>query len=228
MVRIILATTVLALAAVTANAHFVFVVPAKDAKSVTVVFSEDTEPDEAVDIGKVAGLKLTGRFAGGKEAAVECKAGKHSLTAELAQADPQCVYGTVTYGLMSKKDAKPTLLVYHPKAVFAGCDPKFAVIGEKAVLEVVQTTAAGKTKFQLLAQGKPAAEAEGSVLLPDGKKEKVKTDKDGYTADFDQTGRYAVWLRQVETKAGEHDGKKYEEVRHYATLVTDALAGKGK
>jgi uncharacterized GH25 family protein len=227
MIRIILAATVLALAAVTANAHFVFVVPTKDAKGVTVVFSEDTEPDDAVDIGKVAGLTLTGRFAGGKGAAVECKAGKHSLTAELAQGDPQCVYGTVTYGLMSRKDAKPALLVYHPKAVFAGCDPKLAVVGEKAALKVVPTTEVGKTRFQLLAQGKPVAEAEGSVLLPDGKKEKVKTDKDGFTAAFAQAGRYAVWLRRVEAKAGDHDGTKYEEVRHYATLVADAPA-KGK
>lgn len=226
MVRIILAATALAFAAVSADAHFVFVVPAKDAKSVRVVFSEDTEPDENVDIGKVAGLKLTGRFAGGKDAPVECKADKHSLTAELGRADPQCVYGTVTYGLMSRKDAKPTLLVYHPKAVFAGCDPKAAVVGETA-LEVVPATDAGKTRFRLLAQGKPVADAEGSVLLPDGKKEKVTTDKDGYTPAFDQSGRYAVWLRHVEAKAGEHDGKKYEEVRHYATLVADAPA-KGK
>jgi uncharacterized GH25 family protein len=65
------------------------------------------------------------------------------------------------------------------------------------------------------------ADSEGSVLLPDGKKEKLKTDKDGYTAAFEGSGRYAVWLRHVETKAGEHDGKKYEEVRHYATLVVD-------
>lgn len=224
MVRIILAATALAFAPVSADAHFVFVVPAKDAKSVTVVFSDDLEPDEAVDIGKVAGLKLTARFAGGKAAPVECKADKHHLTAEVGQADPQCVFGTVTYGLMSRKDAKPTLLVYHPKAVFAGCDPKLAVIGETAALEVVPEASAGKTRFRLLALGKPVAAAEGSVLLPDGKKEKVTTDKDGFTAAFDQGGRYAVWLRQVEAKAGEHDGKKYEEVRHYATLVADAPA----
>ena len=222
MARIILAATVLAFAAVTAEAHFVFVVPAKDAKSVRVVFSEDLEPDEAVDIGKVAGLKLTARFAGGKDAPVECKADKHHLTAEVKQADPLCVYGTVTYGLMTRKDAKPALLVYHPKAVFAGCDPKSAVIGEKAALEVVPVTDAGKTRFRLLAQGKPVADAEGSVVLPGGKKEKVTTDKDGYTPAFDPAGRYGVWLRHTEAKAGEHDGKKYEEVRHYATLVADA------
>ena len=82
-------------------------------------------------------------------------------------------------------------------------------------------TADGKTKFQLLLVGKPVADAEGSVLKPDGTKEKVKTDKDGFTPAFDATGRYAVWLRHTEAKAGEHDGKKYEEIKHYATLVAD-------
>ena len=70
--------------------------------------------------------------------------------------------------------------------------------------------------------GKPVADAEGTVVLPDGKKEKVKTDADGYTATFEQTGRFAAYLRHTETRAGEHGGQKYEEVRHYATLVTAA------
>jgi hypothetical protein len=81
-------------------------------------------------------------------------------------------------------------------------------------------------KFQFLVGGKPAADADGSVTLPDGKKEKVKTDKDGFTAAFDATGRYAVYLKSVEAKAGEHDGKKYEQVTHYATLVADTPAKK--
>lgn len=228
MLRLFLAMTLLAVAAMSAHAHFVFVVLAPDGKSVRVVFSDDLEPDENVDIGKVAGLKLTARFAGWKEAPVECKTDKHHLTAEVKRADPLCVYGTVTYGLMSRKDDKPTLLVYHPKAIFAGCDPKSAVIGEKAALEVVPVTDAGKTRFRLLAQGKPVADAEGSVILPDGKKEKVKTDKDGFTPAFNAAGRYGVWLRHTEAKAGEHDGKKYEEVRHYATLVIEIPAAKGK
>ena len=52
-------------------------------------------------------------------------------------------------------------------------------------------------------------------------KEKVKTDKDGYTQAFEKTGRYAAYFKFNEAKSGEHDGKKYEEVRHYATLVVD-------
>ena len=218
MRRFLLSLLPSAVAVTTGFAHFVYVVPAKDGKTVTVVFSEDLNPDEAVAIEKIASLKLTG-VANGQETIVACKTGKHELNAVLA-ADTKVAFGSITYGLMSRGD-KPSLLVYHPKALLAGASEKEATIGAKAALEVVPVTADGKTKFRLLAAGKPVADAEGSVLLPDGKKEKLKTDKDGYSTVFAGAGRYAVWLRQTEAKAGEHDGKKYEEVKHYATLVTD-------
>jgi hypothetical protein len=134
------------------------------------------------------------------------------------------VYGSVTYGLYGKD--KPGLLVYHPKAVLGGATGKDATAGEKAVAEVVPVADGKKVKFQFLVGGKPAAEAEGNVTLPGGKKEKVKTDKDGFTAAFDAAGRYAVYLKHTEAKAGEHDGQKYEQVMHYATLVADSPATK--
>ena len=82
-------------------------------------------------------------------------------------------------------------------------------------------TEAGKTQFRLLSKNKPVADGVGGLLLPDGKKARVKTDKDGYTPAYEMAGRYGVFLRMTETKSGEHGGKKYEEIRHYATLVMD-------
>jgi uncharacterized GH25 family protein len=217
MTRFLLSATLLAFALATASAHMVLVVPAKDAKAVTVVFSDSFEPDENVPIEKIAGLKLHA-VVGGKAAAVEHKADKHSLTAVLP-ADTTVVFGSVTYGLYGKD--KPALLIYHPKAVLGGATGKGATAGEKAAAEVVPVSDGGKVKFQFLVGGKPTADAEGSVTLPDGKKEKVKTDKEGFTESFDAAGRYAVSVKHVETKSGEVDGKKYEQVTHYATLVAD-------
>lgn len=220
MTRFLLSAALLAFTVTTASAHFVYVVPAKDAKAVTVVFSDGLEPDEDVPIEKIAALKLTA-VVGGKESAVEHKVDKHSLTATLP-AEAKVVYGSVTYGLYGKD--KPALLVYHPKAVLGGATGKDATAGAKAVAEVVPTADGGKVKFQFLVGGKPTADAEGSVTLPDGKKEKVKTDKDGFTPAFDAAGRYAVYLKHTEAKGGEQDGKKYEQVTHYATLVADSPA----
>ena len=65
------------------------------------------------------------------------------------------------------------------------------------------------------------ADAEVTVLLPGEGKKAAKTDKDGYTPAYDAKGRYGVFARVTEAKAGEHAGKKYDETRFYATLVMD-------
>lgn len=218
MNRLILSVVALAACAVVAHAHMVYVVPAKDGQSVTVVFSDSLDPDEKVKMDKVAGLKLVARI-DGKDVPIEYTKADHSFTAKLPKGE-SVVYGTAVYGLLSKSE-KPTLLVYHPKTVLSGADAQAGTIGTDATLEIVAVKDAGKTRFQLLAKGKPVAAAEGAVVLPDGTKEKVTTDKDGFTIGFEKTGRYAAYLKLTESKAGEHNGKKYEEVRHYATLVVD-------
>lgn len=217
MIRSLFALAVLTAAPLAVSAHMVYVVPGADEKTV-VVFSDSLDPDEKVKMDKVGGLKLFART-NGKDAPVEYTKGDHSFAAKPPKG-ASVVYGTAVYGLLTKSE-KPTLLVYHPKAVLAGTTGDTAAIGAAAALEIVPFTAGGKTRFRLLAKGKPVAGSEGSVLLPDGTKEKLTTDKDGYTAAVAGTGRFAVWLRHAEAKAGEHDGKKYEEVRHYATLVAD-------
>ena len=50
---------------------------------------------------------------------------------------------------------------------------------------------------------------DGTVTRPDGKKGPLNTDKDGFTAAFEATGRYAAYLRHTEAKPGEHEGKDY-------------------
>jgi uncharacterized GH25 family protein len=223
MRRFLLALLALAATTLAASAHFVFVLPAKDGKAVTVVFSEELEVDEAIPAERLKGLKLTGRFDGGKEAPVECKPGKSCLTGELGQVGAQCVYGTLAFGVMQKGDSKPYLLAYHPKAVLAGVDPKNTTLGEKVVpIELVPVVIGTEVKFKLLAVGKPVADSEVTVLTPDGGKKKVKTDKDGLTQAFPAKGRYGAWAKHTDAKAGEHDGKKYDEARHYATLVFDS------
>jgi hypothetical protein len=95
-------------------------------------------------------------------------------------------------------------------------------VGGKLVLEVTAEGGTGaKVRFQVLAAGKALAESEVTVILPDGKKKMLKTDKDGYTPPFEGAGRYGVYAKQIEAKEGEHAGKKYSEIRSYATLVCD-------
>jgi uncharacterized GH25 family protein len=207
------------LAASAAQGHFPFIVPDGDGSKAKVVFSDSLEPDTNVNIEKLADTKLTLRDAGGKDAPLEWKKGDGFYAVALPGTGTRVVYGVTDYGVLQKGDTKPFRLVYYPKAAVGG--PAKAV-GGALRLEIVAAAAPGKTKFQVLAEGKPAADLEVTVMVPGGSKKAVKTDNEGYTPEFAETGKYGVYARWTEAKAGEHAGKKYDEVRHYATLVTDA------
>jgi uncharacterized GH25 family protein len=227
MTRSLLAAWAVAVVAAAAPAHFVFVVPdAKAPAKLTVVFSEDLEVDENVPADRLKGLALTGRFAGGKTAPVELKPGKSCLTGELGLVEPQAAYGTLVLGVMEPKKAGTAayLLAYHPKAVLAGCDPALAAVGKAAPVELVPVVAGGEVRFKLLAGDAPVADAEVTVLTPDGGKKKAKTDAAGLTPGYPANGRYGAWAKHVVAGPGEHGGKKYSEARHYATLVADLPA----
>ena len=209
-----------------AQAHFAFIGPAEDGATATVVFSDDLSPDEAVAVEKIAGLTLTARDGAGKETAVELRAEKHNLIANLPGTGGRVVYGSVPYGVMQKGDAKPYLLAYHPKAVVGALPAERVAVGEKLPAELVPVVEGGKVRFKLVAGGKPVEGAEVTVIKPDGSKVKAKTAADGTTEPVEGAGRFGAWVRHSEAKAGEHAGKKYEEIRHYATLVVDAGGSK--
>jgi hypothetical protein len=205
------------LAAGLAHAHFPFIVPDESGASAKVVFSDSLEPDPAVKIEKLDGTKLFFRESGStKNTPLEWKKGEACYEVKLP--GKGTAFGVTEYGVLQKGDAKPFRLVYYPKSVVGDAGK---AIGDPLKVEIVSAVEGGKVRFQVLAAGKPATEVEATVMLPGDTKQAVKTDKDGFTPAFDKKGRYGVQARVSEAKAGEFAGKKYEEVRSYATLVTD-------
>jgi len=219
MRRFLVACAAVAVLATVSPAHFVFVVP--DGETLTVVFSDSLDADGDVPLDKIAGLKLVVRDAAGKETPVTLKADKASLVGPVGGAKAGVVFGTVRYGAMKKGDAKPYLLVYHPKAVVGPVQGETPALGEKAPAELVAAADGKGVRFRLLAAGKPVADAEVTVLKPGGGSAKVPTGKDGWTAVVEGSGRFGAWTRYFEPATGEHDGVKYEEIRHYPTLVVE-------
>ncbi|MBN9524428.1 DUF4198 domain-containing protein [bacterium] len=203
-----------------------FVIPdGKDPSKVIAVMSDELAPDENVPIEKIKGLTLTCRDAGGKDVPVSLAVGKHELTAAIPGSGPRVVFGSVNYGVMQKGEGKMYLLAYHPKAVVGAVAADKLVIGEKAVpAEIVPVAVGSEVRFQFRAAGKAVTDAEVTVIGPDGKSAKAKTDATGHTPGFPATGRYGAWAKHIVPTAGEHGGKKYEEARHYATLVVDLSA----
>ncbi|MBX9581783.1 MAG: DUF4198 domain-containing protein [Gemmataceae bacterium] len=222
MTRTFGAAVVGLLAVAVAQAHFVYLVPAEDGSAVKLVFSDTLDPDTNVNIEKVANTKLTVRDAAGKETPATMKKGDGFYEVAVPGAGSRVVYGVAEYGVLQKGDAKPFRLAYYPKAVLGG--PADKPVGGPLKAEILTDGGAGKVRFRVLHDGKPVDGAEVSVLVPgSGKTERkaVKTDAQGYTEPFAAAGRYGVNARVTETAAGELAGKKYEETRHYATLVVD-------
>ncbi len=224
MIRSFLALFTVGLMAALAQAHFVFILPAKDGATATVVLSDELAPDEAVAIGKVAEAKLFVRDAGGKDSPVTHKASKHTLSAKLPGSGPRVVYGSATYGVRQKGTDKPYLLIYHPKALIGAVPATRTAVGANVPAELVPTVTGGKVRFKLVANGAPVSGADVTVIKPDGSSVKLKTNTEGQTDAVEGAGRFGAWSRYAEAKTGELAGKKYEEVRHYPTLVFDAQA----
>jgi uncharacterized GH25 family protein len=219
MYRTIGALVVGLFAVAAAQAHFPFVVPDDKGQSAKVIFSDSLEPDTNVNIEKIAGTKFTLRDATGKDTALEFKKEEGYLAVNVPGTGNRVVFGVTDYGVLQKGDAKPFKLMYYPKAVLGAANA--AALGEKATLDVIADGASAKVRFRVLAAGKPVADSEVTVMLPGGTKKAVATDKEGYTPVFEGAGRYAVSAKLIEAKAGEHGGKKFDEIRHYATLVCD-------
>lgn len=218
--RQMIGAVVVGLMAVTAaQAHFPFVVASADGASARVVFSDDFNPDSKVNIEKIANTKLTLRDGTGKDTALVLNKGDGSYDTKLPGSGPRTVYGVTDYGVLEKGDAKPFRLLYYPKALVGTATAR--AVGGPLKVEIMPVLEAGMVKFQVLASGKPVADAEATVLVPGGGKKAVKTDKSGFTPGFTGGGRFGVFARHTVTGAGEHAGRKFEETRHYATLVVD-------
>lgn len=217
----ILGTLITGLLAVgVAHAHFPFILPDETGSSAKVVFSDALAPDSAVKIDKIDSTKLFVREAGGKKnVPLEWKKGESWLEAKLPGTGNRVAFGVTEYGVLQKGDAKPFRLVYLSKAVIG--DPFAKAVGDPLKVEIVAAGKAGKTRFQVLSGGKPASDVETTIITADEKKHTAKTDAEGFTPAFEGKGRVGVHARVSEAKSGEFAGKKYDEIRTYATLVVE-------
>jgi uncharacterized GH25 family protein len=229
MNRRYLALAVAFLAAATAQAHHIWIIPDKpDGSKAKAVFADFLEPDKPEMLAKIGHAKLHVRDAAGKVSPLTWKKGTWKKGEDTFLLDVpgegertvggECVYGIVTHDHRLRKEVDPYLLAYYPKAIFnPAADSK---PWDKLPLEIVPAVSGDEVRLRVLFRGKPAAGAEMRVHPSDGEREDFKTDEKGEVkVPFKAAGVYGVQTRHIEAKGGEHDGKKYVEVRHYASLV---------
>ena len=219
-----LLSIVLVLAAPTAaSAHFIFVMPQSGGTSAKIVMNEELKPSAEVDIGIIGGLQLSVRKGDGSETPLTLVKGDQFYEVTVPGTGTRLLHGVIDLGMLQSGLGKPNVLVYYPKAIVGDAFSPKTLVGNTAPVELAPVGKVGELRLKLLVRGEPKADAEINVILPDGTQQKVKTDASGISdRQFTQTGRYGAWARDWETSSGERDGKKYEEVRNYATLVFDA------
>ena len=207
-----------ALLAVPARAHFVFVVPDDRGLRAEVVFSESLEADPDVDDAPLETMVLEGRSHDGRISPLHVRARGTGCGIDLP-GGVTSVGGRLDYGVMTRGGTEPFLLVYHPRMILGDPFAPAAAPAADQAPRIVPRGAPGAVRFLVEAAGRPVADADVTVILPDGGQEKVKTGPDGLSPAFAASGRYGAWARYVERVAGEHAGKPYAQVRHYPTIV---------
>jgi hypothetical protein len=221
MIRHCLAIALIVTTVSAASAHFPFLVPDGESKG-RAVFSDTLKPDKDVPVDRIANTKLV-VLSDGKAADLAWTFDKTAnyYTFDVPGTGSRIVVGTTDYGVLQRGEGKPFLLHYYPKAIVGGLPaPEKGTVGDRVPLELVPVVEGGKLRLQALAGGKPLVKAEVNVLVPGEEKAKVvATDDGGLTPGFDKAGMYGAHVRLVEAKGGEQGGKKYDETRHYATLV---------
>jgi hypothetical protein len=234
MMRLSSALVCLAAVAAPARSHFIWIVP-EPGDTVRVVFSDAPKPDDPALLKKIAHLQIFLRGADGKVQALESRTGKDALEAQAAGEGPREVAAVCQYGVSQRGSTEPFLLNYYAKS-FVGLDKVRgskeppAVLSQswdKLPLEVVLVPEKkDPPMLRVLWQGKPLAGAEFVQLVP-GKDKPVegKSDADGLIPleHPSAAGIYGVRVKHVEAKEGELDGKKYKEIRHYATATAPVL-----
>lgn len=208
-------------AAVTARAHFLFVVPDPSGARALVVLSEVLRPDPAVDIDLVRTASLSFRDRSGRETPLSLVKDGTSYAVTLPGGSG-LVHGTIDMGLMTR-GGKTHWLRYASKAIVGDALSRPVTQGGVPV-ELVPSGTPDAVQLTLLVNGRPTSAAEVTLVLPDGSQKVVKTGLDGRTEAFAARGQVGAWARHWEEAAGERDGRPYTQVRHYGMLTFDSRA----
>ena len=206
-----------------APAHYLFLLPGDNGHPPQLVWNDGPTPEPMVGLETASAGRFTAIDGQGKSVPVTPKPGGEGwLGFDGLPPDAREVVGTVEYGVVMRGQPEPALVVHHAKAVLNPVTPGAAVTARPEAMPVDLTPVPqpGGIAFRLTVGGKKAASVDVLVLLPQEKRFRaVRTDAEGLTPAFDRTGKYAVRALVTEAKAGEFRGRKYEQVRHYPTVV---------
>ncbi len=222
--RLLLCALLFGAFVVPAQGHFLFVrimPPAEGGRAAEVYFSELAEAGDPRFIEKVSQTQLWLQTSPGKFEPLKVHTAPDRLRAWLPYSGTMMVVGECRYGVIARSKQTPFLLRYFPKTL-AGNPAELNAMKPygKLPLEIVARIEGDSLRLTALRDGKPLPKAEFTTVDANLKNDKFTADADGKaTWKPSSPGHYAVYVRDVRKENGEIDGKKYEEIRDFATLA---------
>lgn len=206
------------------SAHFPWLV-CDDQQSPTrveVYFAEYAEPGQPELVANIKAAKVRPVTSAGLADALLLEVGADGLIGKLAKADvPRLLVLEHDYGVITRGPDTFLLRYYAKTGPELGNEAWSKVnVSDHLPLDIVPTQKGDKVVLQVNWQGQPASGAEVHVAGPNMEELKVDTDATG-TVEFPvgDAGLYSIRARHVVPESGQHDGKKYDEVRYYTTLA---------
>lgn len=209
-----------------AEAHFLFIritPPAEGGRAAEVYFSERATAGDPRFVAKIAGTQLWAQATPGEFKPLVVRASADRLRAHLAQGGNLAAVGYLQYGVLARPGQTPFLLRYYPKAI-AGRPEELNRLKprESAGMEIVATVSDDDVVLTALGDGRPVPKAVFHTIDKDLVNEERTADADGRATWTPPTpGNYSLYVERTIRQSGELDGKRYDEIREFATLNFD-------
>lgn len=199
-----------------AQAHFVWMIPA-GTNEAKVIFSDSLAPDDPKLLDKIAHLKVFGHDSGGGHHDLKLERAADGFIVKIPEG-VQIVCGTCTYGVFQREGQEPVLLKYN---VLLWRGPGEMPCWDCMKLQIRRDQ---EGTFEVLREAQPVAETTVTVIGPTGfNRQTLKTDSSGkFHFSPSIKGLYGLRVLHSTKQAGEHQGKKYSEIREYTTFVFSA------
>jgi hypothetical protein len=202
-------------------AHFLFLRVGEHAeagRAAEVFFSERAAAGDPRFITKIAGTQLWLQQQPGQIQPLSVQRGTDRLRAHLPSSGAVSVTGICEYGILERE--VPFLLRYYPKGISGPITEVNAFKpNEKLTLEIVASVTSDAITLSLLDHGKPVPNATFTTVDDDLVNEELRADEHGYvTWKPSGRGHYCIYTKVTRKESGEHNGKKYTEIREFPTI----------
>jgi hypothetical protein len=207
-----------------AQAHFLFIrilPPAEGGRAAEVYFSELAEAGDPRFVNKIAKTELWLQKTPGRFDALKVHKAADRLRAWVPESGSMVVVGRCVYGVLARPKQTPFLLRHFPKAL-AGSPGELNKMRPHGglPLEIVATVEGDGLHLLALKDGKPMPKAAFVTIDANLANVKLTADDSGRaTWKPPAAGVYSVYMRDTHKEAGEAGGKKYEEIRDFATVA---------